>query len=49
MFIQLSDNALINAYQKALQLNLEKDFIILLEKELKNRGVNLKEINKKVE
>lgn len=39
MFDSLSDQQLIDAYQKATELNLEQDFIQLLKKELSNRGL----------
>ncbi|WP_155837033.1 sporulation histidine kinase inhibitor Sda [Aneurinibacillus terranovensis] len=35
----LSDNALLEAYFKALQLNLETDFIVLLRDEIKRRNL----------
>ncbi|MGM8214185.1 sporulation histidine kinase inhibitor Sda [Bacillaceae bacterium W0354] len=37
---QLSDQLLIESYNKAVELNLSKDFIHLIELELKRRGLN---------
>ncbi|SDQ89647.1 developmental checkpoint coupling sporulation initiation to replication initiation [Virgibacillus subterraneus] len=39
MMIYLSDEALLNAYKKALRLKLERDFIDLLMIELDRRGI----------
>ncbi|WP_371069246.1 sporulation histidine kinase inhibitor Sda [Sediminibacillus sp. JSM 1682029] len=39
MFDSLSDDILMDAYLKALELDLEKDFISLLEKALLYRGL----------
>lgn len=36
---KLSDELLIECYQKALELNLENDFIRLIEKELRQRSL----------
>ncbi|WP_240376531.1 sporulation histidine kinase inhibitor Sda [Bacillus piscicola] len=35
----LSDELLLEAYEKALQLNLNQDFISLIEEELKKRSL----------
>ncbi|WP_335869284.1 sporulation histidine kinase inhibitor Sda [Bacillus sp. 2205SS5-2] len=35
---KLSDELLIQSYYKAMKLHLSKDFIILIEKELHQRG-----------
>ncbi|MGY4690386.1 sporulation histidine kinase inhibitor Sda [Salibacterium sp. K-3] len=39
---QLSDELLIEAYEKALRLQLNDDFILLLEQELRNRSLKEK-------
>ena len=36
----LSDSLLIEAYEKALELELNKDFIEMIEKEIDNRSLN---------
>lgn len=36
---QLSDQLLIDTYEKALKLNLQKEFIQLLEEEIKSRNI----------
>ncbi|MBO8171034.1 MAG: sporulation histidine kinase inhibitor Sda [Bacillaceae bacterium] len=36
----LSDEALLQAYWKAVDLNLEQDFIQLLKKEIEHRGLD---------
>lgn len=38
----LSDDALIDAYQKSVSLGLDKDFINLLLKEIKQRKLDVK-------
>ncbi|GAA0459766.1 sporulation histidine kinase inhibitor Sda [Alkalibacillus silvisoli] len=43
----LDDSALIDAYREAIEINLSKDFIQLLERELNYRGFNLTDINPK--
>ncbi|NOU68407.1 sporulation histidine kinase inhibitor Sda [Paenibacillus sp. LMG 31461] len=37
--MNLSDDALLSAYKDALIMNLDEEFIELLEKELINRGI----------
>ena len=39
MFDSLSNNKLLNAYEKAIELQLDSEFIQLLEQELKSRGL----------
>lgn len=39
MFEDLEDEDLLQSYKKAIRLNLEKDFIMLLEKALVARGL----------
>ncbi|MFD2704107.1 MULTISPECIES: sporulation histidine kinase inhibitor Sda [Salibacterium] len=39
---QLSDELLIEAYEKALRLQLNDDFILVLEQEIKNRSLQEK-------
>ncbi|MDV2581773.1 sporulation histidine kinase inhibitor Sda [Alkalibacillus haloalkaliphilus] len=41
----LDDSTLINAYHEAVEINLSKDFINLLEKEITFRGFKLEDIN----
>jgi len=36
---ELNDELLLKSYLKAFELNLDKDFIRMLEKELKRRGL----------
>ncbi|SFE28233.1 sporulation histidine kinase inhibitor Sda [Alteribacillus iranensis] len=36
---QLSDDLLVEAYEKAIQLELEDDFVTLIEKELRKRSL----------
>ena len=36
----LSDALLIEAYEKAIELNLNHDFIQMIEEELNNRAIN---------
>ncbi|MDC3418515.1 sporulation histidine kinase inhibitor Sda [Aquibacillus salsiterrae] len=43
MFENLSNQKLIDAYKKAIELHLEQDFIKLLEEELKERGIEVTE------
>ncbi|WP_188454962.1 sporulation histidine kinase inhibitor Sda [Virgibacillus oceani] len=38
----LSDHTLIDAYEKAMELNLDRNFIILLVNEVSRRGIYLK-------
>lgn len=38
---KLSDDALLSAYRDALKMNLNEEFIAILEKELINRGIVL--------
>ncbi len=42
MMMYLSDEALLNAYKKALRLKLEKDFLELLMNELDRRGITFR-------
>jgi len=35
----LSDKLLLEAYKKAIELNLNDDFILLIEKEINRRGI----------
>jgi len=35
----LSDSLLLEAYQKAIELNLNKDFIQMIEKEIERRAI----------
>ncbi|MCT2536544.1 sporulation histidine kinase inhibitor Sda [Aquibacillus koreensis] len=37
----LSDKQLFDSYKKGIELNLDKEFIDLLEKELKSRGLEV--------
>ncbi|MED4219461.1 sporulation histidine kinase inhibitor Sda [Priestia megaterium] len=37
----LVDELLLTSYDKAIKLNLEREFILLLEKEIKRRGLPL--------
>ncbi len=41
-FHNLSDSLLIEAYKRAIELSLSKDFIKLLEKEIIRRNLSLK-------
>ncbi|WP_100406279.1 sporulation histidine kinase inhibitor Sda [Bacillus solitudinis] len=41
MLENISDDDLISAYQKAKEMNLDSDFIELLENELLNRTVDI--------
>ncbi|MBM7572390.1 sporulation histidine kinase inhibitor Sda [Aquibacillus albus] len=41
MFESLSNQKLLEAYKKAMELKLEKDFIDLLITELTNRGLKI--------
>ncbi|WP_407270814.1 sporulation histidine kinase inhibitor Sda [Radiobacillus sp. PE A8.2] len=41
MFDSLSDANLIDAYEQAVHLGLDHDFIILLEKEIADRGLKV--------
>lgn len=43
-FPRLSDSLLVEAYQKAIDLNLDNDFIDLLKTDLKKRKLSEKEI-----
>ncbi|WP_143262143.1 sporulation histidine kinase inhibitor Sda [Sediminibacillus massiliensis] len=43
MFENLSDEKLLDAYIKALELNLEDDFIALLENAMVYRGMEIPE------
>lgn len=38
---KLNTDTLIDAFKKALELNLSKDFINLLQDEIKRRGIDL--------
>ena len=38
---KITDQLLIESYFKAIELNLDKDFILVLEEELKRRGLSL--------
>ncbi|QHS21575.1 sporulation histidine kinase inhibitor Sda [Virgibacillus sp. MSP4-1] len=40
MFKHLSDQALEEAHKNAVGLKLDKDFIAILEREMKNRGLS---------
>ncbi|HLS66417.1 MAG TPA: sporulation histidine kinase inhibitor Sda [Pseudogracilibacillus sp.] len=37
----LSDALLIEAYEKAMELNLQEDFILMIEEEMNRRGIQL--------
>lgn len=37
----LSDALLVEAYEKAIELNLHADFIFMIEEELNRRGIQL--------
>ena len=41
MLMTLSDKQLLDAYQTAIQLKLEKEFIAMLERELQRRNLDL--------
>lgn len=41
----LSDELLLESYYKAIDLNLEENFIELLQREIENRGIIVKENN----
>ncbi|MBP1947190.1 sporulation histidine kinase inhibitor Sda [Virgibacillus litoralis] len=49
MMIYLSDEALINAYKKALKLRLERDFLELLMIELDRRGITFRNYEYEIE
>ncbi|WP_373274924.1 sporulation histidine kinase inhibitor Sda [Priestia aryabhattai] len=38
---KITDQLLIESYFKAIELDLDKDFILVLEEELKRRGLSL--------
>ncbi|MEH7472797.1 sporulation histidine kinase inhibitor Sda [Priestia megaterium] len=38
---KLNDQTLLASYFKAIELKLDKDFILILEEELKRRGLSL--------
>ncbi|MEH7590871.1 sporulation histidine kinase inhibitor Sda [Priestia megaterium] len=38
---KITDQLLIESYFKAIELDLDKDFILVLEEELKKRGLSL--------
>ncbi|PES93501.1 sporulation histidine kinase inhibitor Sda [Priestia megaterium] len=38
---KITDQLLIESYFKAIELDLDKDFILILEEELKRRGLSL--------
>ncbi|MDL4841801.1 sporulation histidine kinase inhibitor Sda [Aquibacillus rhizosphaerae] len=40
----LSDNLLVEAYIKAVTLEYNEDFIMILENEIQLRGINLEEV-----
>lgn len=42
----LTNEMLIEAYKLALRLDLDQEFISLLEKEIARRGINIENINK---
>ena len=42
-FPRLSDNLLVEAYKKAIDLNLDKDFILLLKTDLNKRTLSNKD------
>lgn len=46
MFTRLTDDKLIEAYKDAVELNLEKDFIKMLEEEMKLREIIKESVNK---
>ncbi|WP_176586061.1 sporulation histidine kinase inhibitor Sda [Priestia megaterium] len=37
---KLNDQTLLTSYSKAIELKLDKDFILILEEELKRRGLS---------
>ncbi|MDQ0299785.1 developmental checkpoint coupling sporulation initiation to replication initiation [Salibacterium salarium] len=45
---QLSDELLIEAYEKALRLQLNDDFILLMEEEIKKRSLQEKYIKQAI-
>jgi len=46
---RISDVALIHAYKLAIELDLDRDFIKMLEKEIERRGMNIPALLKKQE
>lgn len=42
MLKELSDDIIIESYYRAVNLNLESDFILILKQELKKRGIPVK-------
>ncbi|OES44299.1 sporulation histidine kinase inhibitor Sda [Domibacillus iocasae] len=42
----LSDHLLLSSYKKAAQLKLNDDFLALMEKEMKRRGIQSQKRNK---
>ncbi|ALS21580.1 MULTISPECIES: sporulation histidine kinase inhibitor Sda [Paenibacillus] len=46
---RISDVALIHAYKLAIELDLDRDFIKMLEKEIERRGMNIPTLLKKQE
>lgn len=49
MFYSLKDKDLIDSYKQAIALNLEKEFILLLEKALRERELFMHVVNEKIQ
>jgi hypothetical protein len=48
MFSSMGNNVLIDTYFNAVKLNLDEDFIILLEEEISRRGIQLDKVERMV-
>jgi hypothetical protein len=48
MFSSMSNKVLVETYKNAVKLNLDEDFIILLEEEISRRGIQLDKVERMV-
>ncbi|WP_227935955.1 sporulation histidine kinase inhibitor Sda [Alkalihalobacillus deserti] len=46
--LKLSEKLLLESYKKAIELNVNQEFLILLEKEILRRGVSSSKVGKHV-
>ncbi len=45
MLKDLSDDLIVDSYYKAVDLNLEEEFILILEREISTRGLKIRSID----
>lgn len=45
MLKELPDELIVDSYYKAIDFNLEEDFILILEEEINERGLKVKSVN----